>query len=272
MYYKCADIGQILIVYEDETAMEEAESAPGYKVEGFPSYYHSGLTPPMNRVVERRFGAREHKSVAPSRVDVSDVEKELKNLIAMISRDSSKSRSKPDSGMSQEANKVIEDVVDDVVDYEPWMDANGMKPKGIEFDSKDTICSTHPELWLEPGEGVMLMNKEKKDKDKKKQSSSSDKKTKDIIKTKKKKKESKANKEAIVDNDDISTKSKPKSTKKGIAAKKNRIVDEVDQAAAQIVTGDDGDALEVLGDLFDFNSEDDINDFLSNDAIEVEKV
>ena len=114
--------------------------------------------------------------------------------------------------------------------------------------------------------------KEKKDKDKKKQSSSSDKKTKDIIKTKKKKKESKANKEAVVDNNDISTKSKPKSTKKGIAAKKNRIVDEVDQAAAQIVTGDDGDALEVLGDLFDFNNEDDINDFLSNDAIEVEKV
>ena len=107
----------------------------------------------------------------------------------------------------------------------------------------------------------------KKTKTKKEQSSSSDKKTKDIIKTKKKKKEFKANKEAVVDNDDISTKSKPKSTKKGIAAKKNRIVDEVHQATVQIVTGDDGDALEVLGDLFDYNNEDDINDFLSNDLI-----
>jgi hypothetical protein len=74
MYYKCADVGQALIVYEDENAMDEAESAAGYNQEGFPSYYHSGLTPPMKRVVERRFEAREHKSVAPPRSEVMDVE------------------------------------------------------------------------------------------------------------------------------------------------------------------------------------------------------
>jgi len=74
IYYKCVDIGQILIVYEDRTSMKEAESSSGYKLEGFPSYYHSGLTPPMKRVVERRFLAREHKIVAPPRAEVSDIE------------------------------------------------------------------------------------------------------------------------------------------------------------------------------------------------------
>lgn len=65
IYHKCTDIAQLLIVYEDMMSLEEAESSSGYKVEGFPSYHHSGITPPMKRVVERRFQAREHKAVAP---------------------------------------------------------------------------------------------------------------------------------------------------------------------------------------------------------------
>ena len=98
MYYKCANVGQILIVYEDATHLEEAESVSGYRTEGYPSYYHSGLTPPMKRVVKRRFVARQHRSVAPPRSDVSAVEKELKELIDTISKDTSKSKSKSKGG------------------------------------------------------------------------------------------------------------------------------------------------------------------------------
>ena len=40
-YHKSADIRQMLIVYKDEYAMEEAENEQGYKIKGSPSYYHS---------------------------------------------------------------------------------------------------------------------------------------------------------------------------------------------------------------------------------------
>ena len=49
MYYKCSDVAQMLIVYEDSVALDEADGYP--KTVGFPSYYHSGLTPPMKQVV-----------------------------------------------------------------------------------------------------------------------------------------------------------------------------------------------------------------------------
>jgi len=68
----------MLIVYEDITALEEAESMPG------PSYYHSGLTKPMNRVVQRRFLQREHSSVPPPVNEVMEVEHYLMKLIEKI--------------------------------------------------------------------------------------------------------------------------------------------------------------------------------------------
>lgn len=155
LYHKSANIAQVLIVYEDMMALEEVESASGYKVEGFPSYYHSGLTPPMKRVVERRFQAREHKAVAPPKQEVYDVERELQNLIDSISKDSSKAKGKgkgkssAKSSSSTNVNKIIEDVDEDIVDYEPWMDDYGRQPYGIEFDEKDVMCTKHPELWLD---------------------------------------------------------------------------------------------------------------------------
>jgi len=273
----------MLIVYEDENDMEEIESAAEYRVDGFPSYYYSGLTPPMKRVVERRFAAREHKSIAPPRAEVADIEKELKSLIATISRDTSKMRGKNSSAAASavpsEASKVIDEVVDDVVIYEQWMDDYGNQPKGIEFDEKDKLCTTHPEVWLTPEEYEAIVDDGTKKKEKKKESSSKKEKTKSTTSTKKKstkkkKESSKKKKEVPPAIDDVLSLSssimKPK--KKGIASKKNRdigatdvIVDEVDQAAAQIAAGDDGDALEMLGDLFDFNAEDDIDSFLTQD-------
>ena len=145
-YYKSSDVGQILIVYEDMTHLEESESVPGYRVEGYPSYYPSGLTPPMKRVVERRFNAREHKSVAPPRSEIAEVEKELKSLIDRTEKGSGKGKGK--GGVAGQG-KPIEEVVDDVVDYEPWMTDYGRQPYGITFDEKDTIAAKHPEIWLD---------------------------------------------------------------------------------------------------------------------------
>jgi len=59
MYYKSCDIAQMLIVYEDSMALDEADAYQ--KSDGYPSFYHSGLTQAMKRVVERRFAFREHQ-------------------------------------------------------------------------------------------------------------------------------------------------------------------------------------------------------------------
>ena len=144
-YFKCSDVAQMLIVYEDDMALEEAEEKA---IEGFPSYYHSGLTPPMKRVVERRFAAREHKAAAPPRVAVADVEEELLTLMDKISKDEKTKRSKLPSLTT--ANKTLEEVEEEIVDYEPWMDDFGRQPHGVEFDADDQLCSQHPEVWLSP--------------------------------------------------------------------------------------------------------------------------
>eukprot|EP00557_Chaetoceros_sp_GSL56_P002868 CAMPEP_0176502706 /NCGR_PEP_ID=MMETSP0200_2-20121128/14914_1 /TAXON_ID=947934 /ORGANISM="Chaetoceros sp., Strain GSL56" /LENGTH=421 /DNA_ID=CAMNT_0017901831 /DNA_START=129 /DNA_END=1394 /DNA_ORIENTATION=- len=158
MYYKCADVAQMLIVYEDITALEEAESMPGYKHEAFPSYYHSGLTKPMNRVVQRRFLQREHSSVPPPVNEVMEVENYLMELIEKIcTKDPTKKVGRGGSGKGSGGGrsmttKILEEIEDEIVDYEPWMDDYGKAPKGIEFDESDAICKMHPEVWLAPEE------------------------------------------------------------------------------------------------------------------------
>src|SRR3569623_2078506 len=41
-----------------------------------------------------------------------------------------------------------EEIEEEVVDYEPWMDDHGSSPDGVEFDADDPLCSMHPEVWL----------------------------------------------------------------------------------------------------------------------------
>jgi transcription initiation factor TFIID subunit 7 len=154
MFYKCVDLSQMLIVYEDMTALEEAESMPGYKHEAYPSYYHSGLTPPLNKVVQRRFMQREHSVIPPPIMEVIEVEKDLVSLIEAIStKDPNKRAGRGNHGANRSMQtKILEAVEDEIVSYEPWMDDYGKVPKGIKFEETDPRCKTHPELWLDPEE------------------------------------------------------------------------------------------------------------------------
>ena len=250
MYYKCVDIAQMLIVYEDEMALEEAEAVP--KSEVFPSYYHSGLTPPMKRVVERRFEAREHNALAPSKSEVSEVEGELIQLMNRIATVSG-GRSKKQKALTNVTGAVLEEVVEDVVDYEPWMDDYGKQPYGVEFDDKDNRCTKHPELWLSADKIEEIKKAEAKEKyaaaaaaafaDGKKKKAAA---KKDAAKKKSKKKAEQEENQGP-------------SVKKGIPAKKNvEAVDEVTQAASQMSQGLDSE--DILGAALDdafFNFDDD---------------
>ena len=224
MYYKCVDVAQMLIVYEDSMALDEADAVP--KTEGFPSYYHSGLTPPLKRVVERRFASREHAAVPPPRAEVSDVENELHELMCKISKEGGKRNKVPSLASAQHANKVLEEIAEEIIDYEPWMDDYGRQPGGIEIDADDQICSLHPEVWLSP-EKIKEIKKQEQEKEeealKKKQAAAEK-------KEKKKKKQKAAEPE------------KPApSKKKGIASKKAKKEEPVDvdeiHWAASMLTG-----------------------------------
>ena len=272
-YYKCSDVGQILIVYEDMTHLEESESVPGYKVEGYPSYYHSGITPPLKRVVERRFAAREHKSVAPPRSEISEVEKELKSLIDQTEKGAGKGKGKGKGrgkGSGSVQGKAIEEVVDEIVDYEPWMDENGAQPYGITFDEKDIVATKHPEIWLDPKEikeviegkeAVAAAAAAAAEAAAAAAASTGDKKSKKGKDGTKKKKKKKPKDEAPA--------AEEKHVKKGIPSLKTREaqqaqaasaaseLDEVDFIASQMASTQDGDDL--LGDfddLFNFDGDD----------------
>lgn len=251
MYYKSTDVAQMLIVYEDSTALNEAEDDVP-KVEGFPSYYHSGLTPAMKNVVERRFAAREHSPIAPPRQEISDVEDQLVDLMERISKEGgdikTNKRSKvPSLTSAALANKVLEEVTEEVVDYEPWMDDYGRQPHGVEFDADDQLTSLHPEVWLSPDEIREIREKEAAEAELKKKKAADKKEKKS--KKEKQKKEKKEQKEA---------EAAPKK-KKGIASKKNvEEVDEVTQAAASMLNIDESVDILEDDDLFgDFDFEDD---------------
>lgn len=148
MYYKCTDVAQMLIVYEDDAAMEEAESSPGYHVDGFPSYFHSGLTPPMHKVVERRFKERDHAPLPPPCQDVHQIELEILDLISKMTS-STEGKVKGKRGVSTSVQlQVLEEVEDEIVTWEPWMDNYGKEPNGIKFEEGDMVSNAHPEIWL----------------------------------------------------------------------------------------------------------------------------
>jgi len=171
MYYKCCDVAQLLVVYEDEMAMEEAEAMQGYKSEDYPSYYHSGLTPPMKRVVERRFEKRDIKVVPPPRTEVTEIEQELRKMIDRVSDSvkSNKGKGKTPSLSVGTAKPIIEEE-EELVDYEDWMNDYGRKPDGIEFDADDLRAVKYPDLWLDQSEiDVIKQRLESEEEDKKKQ-------------------------------------------------------------------------------------------------------
>jgi transcription initiation factor TFIID subunit 7 len=236
-YYKCQDVAQMLIVYEDDMALEEAEEKP---VEGYPSYYPSGLTPPMRRVVERRFGAREHKAVAPPRAAVADVEEQLLQLMAKLQKEEKSKRNKLPSLTS--ATKVLEEVEEDIVDYEPWMDDNGHQPSGIDFSADDPIASAHPEIWLPPSVIQQVKDDDLAAKRKKQA----------LAEKKEAKKEARRKEKADHAAAAAAAKLALPSKKKGIASQKNKIaveqLDDVTQAAAMAI-GDtpEEDLLNELG-------------------------
>jgi transcription initiation factor TFIID subunit 7 len=242
MYYKCSDVAQMLIVYEDSMALDEADAFP--KIEGYPSYYHSGLTAPLKRVVERKFALREHNAVPPPRAEVTDVEKEIHDLMCKISKEGGKRNKVPSLASAQHANKVLEEIVEEVVDYEPWMDDYGRQASGVEIDAGDQTAALHPEIWLTPEQidEIKAIERAKEEEALKKKQLSSAKKE----KKKKKKKEPEL--------------PPAPSQKKGIASKKHEEpVDEVTKAALEFNLDNlddalDGEGIDELG--FDFNDMD----------------
>jgi len=230
MYYKSCDIAQMLIVFEDSMALDEADACP--KTDGYPSYYHSGITTPMKRVVERRFAFREHQpGTKYPRNEVSDVEKELHGLMCKISKEGGKGRKLkiPSLATAQHQNKILQEVEEVVVDYEPWMDNYGTEEKGVTFDATDQIASMHPEIWLstEKIKEIKQEEKEKEEEEEKKRQKAKEKKQKKI-----KKKELKAAAAAAAA-------AAVPSKKKGIKSKGNeQPVDEVTAAALLGLAGD----------------------------------
>jgi transcription initiation factor TFIID subunit 7 len=242
-YYKSADIAQMLIVYEDDMALEEAEEKA---VEGFPSYYHSGLTPAMKRVVERRFAAREHSAAPPPRAAVADIEAELLELMEKIAKDEKSKRNRVP--LLSTANKILEEVQEEIVDYEPWMDDYGRQPNGITFDADDALTSLHPDVWLNP-EVIREIKEQDEEAKRKKQAIAN------------KKEAKRKEKKALQESTAAAAAAAQTHTKRGIVNKKNtEMVDDVTQAAASMMVMDSIDLVSAALEDDDFFGDLDLED------------
>jgi transcription initiation factor TFIID subunit 7 len=259
----------MLIVYEDDNAMEEAEHEKGYKVDGFPAYFHSGLTPPMSRVVQRRylsrFEERDTKPLPPPKAEVAIVEKEIQHLVTKFS--AGKGKQKRTGGESSSTkDKIIEEVEEEIIDYEPWMGEGGV------FTIDD--AKIYPECWLSKSEmkeideakrsveedrrrkeqEALRAAKEKEEEEKQKQIAKAEKKKKKKDKKKKKHEEEAAAAAAV-------------EQKIKVSLTDDIIIDEVTAAAMTINMnqgiGGDEDLLFFGGDdMFDLDPNEDISDLL----------
>jgi transcription initiation factor TFIID subunit 7 len=264
-YHKAADVGQMLIVYEDERTMDEVENEKGYKVDGFPAYFHSGLTPPMSRVVQRRylsrFEERDTKPLPPPKAEVAIVEREIQDLITKLT--AGKGKQKRTGGeASSTKDKIIEEVEEEIVDYEPWMGEGGV------FTMED--AKIHPQCWLSKSEldeideakrsveedrrrkeqEAIRAAKEREEEEKQKQMAKAEKKKKRKDKKKKEREEEAAAGPAVEQEAGAS-----------IADHIIGEVDDVTHIAMEAINGVGGDEDFLLDDMFNFD-DDDITEFL----------
>ena len=260
-FHKSADVGQMLIVYEDIMHMADVENEIGYKVDGFPAYFHSGLTPPMSRVLQRRylsrFEERDTKPQPPSKDEVAIVEREILNLITKLSARKGKQKRTGGEASSKE-DIIFEEVEEDLVDYETWMGEGGV------FTMEEVII--HPECWLSKSEldeidedrrhkeqEAIRAAKEKEEQEKQKQLAKAEKKKKRKDKKKKAREEKAATRVAV----------EPEAS----ASIGDHIIcehDEVTHIAMAAINGVAGDdfLFDIGGDdMFNFDNED-ITDFI----------
>lgn len=240
----------MLLVYEDEYAMQEAEAEK--PVEGFPSYYHSGLTPPMKRVVKRRFLSRmeerDIKPIPPKRSDVEDVEKEIKNLIEKLSdKKQSKAKTKPTT-----KDRIVEEIEDEIVEYEPWMGEGGT------YTLED--AKLHPEWWLSNAEIEEIENvkqeairKEREAQEAKMAELEAQRLAEEAAAEKKAKKKEKKKKKKQQEEEEAQ---KAADAAKSVAVPSGEPMDEVTAAAMTISQGVDDEELLLDDDMFDFENED----------------
>ena len=173
-------------------------------------------------------------------------------LIEKLSADRGKAKSKKGASTTSGKDRIIEEVEEEIVDYEPWMGEGGT------FTLED--AKLHPEWWLTKSE-IKEIEDAKQEKMRRErealeaqraemeaQAAAAEKKAKKHKKREEKKKKEEEELAALV------ASSGPK---KGIPSNKSvEPMDEVTQAAMTISQGIDNEELLLDDDMFDFENED----------------
>ena len=129
-YYKCGDVGQVVLVFKDAAARRaDLDRCAEFAGSAWAGYHRDGLTPPMHDCVGRRFAkARKRARTSFSPEEIASVEKEM----ADIGR--------------REGRIAEEPPHEDVVKFEPWMvDGRG---EGLTFSEDHPRASQHPWILL----------------------------------------------------------------------------------------------------------------------------
>jgi hypothetical protein len=122
----------MLIVFENEehqkNLRDELKDMKEKKLIASEHDYHSGITPPTTNVIKRKFSKKQFfKHNLFPREEVQAVEAQLREI-------------------SLKAGETIEDVHEELVDFEDYMIDEGDAINGITVRQDDPLCFSHPEI------------------------------------------------------------------------------------------------------------------------------
>jgi len=125
--YKCGDVGQVVIVYQNEAARRADEGRTIHKA--WQHVYQDGISPPLKNCVERRFAKarRRRAKVQANARELHAVEARIASLV------------KVDDPFAEEI------LSEDIVPFEPWM-LSSDHPNGAIFADDAPLAIKEP--WV----------------------------------------------------------------------------------------------------------------------------
>ncbi|GMH96222.1 hypothetical protein TrVE_jg6447 [Triparma verrucosa] len=150
-YVKLTEIGQMLLVFGSETSLQtHLTSLTPHLSPNHPSYYPHGVSPPFHSLLRsryndsRRFGYP-HNFTPQS---IQSVEVEILEYLRDANLLSKRKRRNEKGVLNFDSRGVVEEVFEEEVGYEPWMDDYGRSVGGVSFKEGERLEREHPEVWL----------------------------------------------------------------------------------------------------------------------------
>ncbi|GMI10515.1 hypothetical protein TrLO_g11166 [Triparma laevis f. longispina] len=150
-YIKLTEIGQMLMVFGTDAELSaHLLFTSSHSSKNFPSYYPHGLSPPFHSILHTRFNDS-HRFGFPHDHLPSEVQNVEVEIVEFLKDGNlwGKRRKRTEKQIWEwDSRGAIEEIVEEEVPYEPWMDDYGRSVGGVTFKEGERLEREHPEnFW-----------------------------------------------------------------------------------------------------------------------------